>query len=135
MSQSEEEFTAANQGEAPAVGGEGEPVAGGESQPVAAAEDQPVAESEAQPIAESEGEAAAAENGGSGKTKAAAVVAGTGAAVAGIAGGIAVAARDTRRRVLGVPLGKRSRFQRGASVVVDKVQEPARRLGSRFSRD
>ena len=78
---------------------------------------------------------AAAEDGGPGKAKAAAVVAGTGAAVAGIAGGIAVAARDTRRRVLGVPLGKRSRFQRGASVVVDKVQEPARRLGSRFSRD
>jgi hypothetical protein len=69
------------------------------------------------------------------KSKVAAVAAGTGAAVAGIAGGIAVAARDTRRRVLGVPLGKRNRFQRGASAVVDRVQEPARRLGSRFSRD
>ena len=58
------------------------------------------------------------------------------------AGGIAVAARDTRRRVLGVPIGKRSRFQRRASVVADaastvveKVREPAKRVGSRFSRD
>jgi hypothetical protein len=82
-----------------------------------------------------DGEPVGAEDGGSGRSKVAAVAAGTGAAVAGIAGGIAVAARDTRRRVLGVPLGKRSRFQRGASAVVDKVQEPARRLGSRFSRD
>jgi hypothetical protein len=70
-----------------------------------------------------------------GRSKVAAVAAGTGAAVAGIAGGIAVAARDTRRRVLGVPVGKRNRFQRGASAVVDKVQEPARRIGSRFTRD
>jgi hypothetical protein len=72
---------------------------------------------------------------GGGKGKAAAVAAGTGAAVAGIAGGIAVAARDTRRRVLGVPIGKRGRFQRVASEVVDKAQEPVRKLGSRFSRD
>jgi hypothetical protein len=78
---------------------------------------------------------AAHDDEGGGKGKAAAVAAGTGAAVAGIAGGIAVAARDTRRRVLGVPLGKRSRFQRAASTVVDKAQEPVRRLGSRFSRD
>jgi hypothetical protein len=69
------------------------------------------------------------------RSKVAAVAAGTGAAVAGIAGGIAVVARDTRRRVLGVPIGKRNRFQRGASAVVDKVQEPARRIGSRFTRD
>jgi hypothetical protein len=60
----------------------------------------------------------------------------------GMAGGVAVAARDTRRRVLGIPIGKRSRFQRGASVVADaagtvveKVREPANRVGSRFSRD
>jgi hypothetical protein len=66
-----------------------------------------------------------------GKGKAAAAAAGTGAAVAGIAGGIAVAARDTRRRVLGIPVGKRSRFQRAASGVVDR----AKGLGSRFSRD
>ena len=79
---------------------------------------------------------------GGSKSKAVAVAAGTGAAVAGVAGGIAVAARDTRRRVLGIPIGKRSRFQRGASVVADaagtvveKVREPARRVGSRFSRD
>jgi hypothetical protein len=79
---------------------------------------------------------------GGSKSKAAAVAAGTGAAVAGVAGGIAVAARDTRRRVAGIPIGKRSRFQRGASVVVDtagtvveKVREPAKRVGSRFSRD
>jgi hypothetical protein len=79
---------------------------------------------------------------GGSKAKAAAVAAGTGAAVAGVVGGIAVAARDTRRRVLGVPIGKRSRFQRGASVVADaagtvdeKVREPANRVGSRFSRD
>lgn len=70
-----------------------------------------------------------------GKGKVAAVAAGTGAAVAGIAGGIAVAARDSRRRVLGVPLGRRSRVQQTASTVVDKVQEPVRRVGSRFSRD
>jgi hypothetical protein len=97
--------TAADQTEGPAVGGDGEPVATDES------------------------------GGDGGRSKVAAVAAGTGAAVAGIAGGIAVVARDTRRRVLGVPLGKRNRFQRGASAVVDKVQEPARRLGSRFSRD
>ena len=76
-----------------------------------------------------------ADDDGGGKGKAAAVAAGTGAAVAGIAGGIAVAARDTRRRVLGVPVGKRSRFQRAASTVVDRAQEPVRKLGSRFSRD
>ena len=40
-----------------------------------------------------------------------AAVAGAGAAVAGIASGIAVAARDNRRRVLGVPIGKRSRLE------------------------
>ena len=82
-----------------------------------------------------------ADAGGS-KSKAAAVAAGTGAAVAGVAGGIAVAARDTRRRLLGIPIGKRSRFQRGASVVADtagtvveKVREPVKAVGSRFSRD
>jgi hypothetical protein len=76
---------------------------------------------------------------GGSKSKAAVVAAGT---VAGVAGGIAVAARDTRRRVVGIPIGKRSRFQRGASVVADtagtvveKVREPAKRVGSRFSRD
>jgi hypothetical protein len=81
-------------------------------------------------------------DGGSSKSKAAAVAVGTGAAVAGVAGGIAVAARDTRRRVAGIPIGKRSRFQRGASVVADtagavveKVREPGKRVGSRFSRD
>jgi hypothetical protein len=102
-----ETTTASEQTSGPAAGGNGEPVAATEG------------------VGEDEG----------GKSKVAAVAAGTGAAVAGIAGGIAVAARDTRRRVLGVPLGKRNRFQRGASAVVDKVQEPARKLGSRFSRD
>ena len=89
----------------------------------------------------SEGTSESSDAGGS-KWKAAAVAAGTGAAVAGAAGGIAVAARDTRRRVLGIPIGKRSRLQRGASVVADaagtvveKVPEPAKRIGSRFSRD
>jgi hypothetical protein len=89
----------------------------------------------------SEGGSGTGDAGGS-RSKTAAVAAGTGAAVAGVAGGIAVAARDTRRRVLGVPIGKRSRFQRGASVVteaagtvVEKVQEPAKRIGSRFSRN
>jgi hypothetical protein len=110
MSEHEEETTAAEQTEGPAVGGGDEPVA---------TDDAPVA----------------TDDEGGGKGKAAAVAAGTGAAVAGIAGGIAVAARDTRRRVLGVPLGKRNRFQRAASTVVDKAQEPVRRLGSRFSRD
>jgi hypothetical protein len=79
-------------------------------------------------------EATESEESRGGKGKAAAVAAGTGAAVAGIAGGIAVAARDSRRRVLGVPLGRRSRVQQTASTVVDKVQEPVRRVGSRFSR-
>jgi hypothetical protein len=64
-----------------------------------------------------------------------AAVAGAGAAVAGIAGGIAVAARDSRRRVLGVPLGKRSRIEETASTVVGKVGEPVKKVGSRFSRD
>jgi hypothetical protein len=112
MSQSEEgadqmseTTSAAGQTEGPAVGGNSEPVA------------------------QETGDQ------GGGKGKAAAAAAGTGAAVAGIAGGIAVAARDTRRRVLGIPLGKRSRFQRTASTVVDKAKEPARKLGSRFSRD
>jgi hypothetical protein len=75
-----------------------------------------------------------ADEGQGGKSKAAAVAAGTGAAVAGVAGGIAVAARDTRRRILGIPIGKRNRFQRAAGTVKDKVQEPARKIGSRFSR-
>ena len=109
MSQDEETPTAADQTAGPAVGGNGEPVATAETAETA----------------ESEG----------GKAKVAAVAAGTGAAVAGVAGGIAVAARDTRRRVLGVPIGKRTRVQRGASAVVERVQEPARKLGSRFSRD
>jgi hypothetical protein len=86
------------------------------------------------PAVGGDGEPVAQENGGGGKGKAAAAAAGTGAAVAGIAGGIAVAARDTRRRVLGVPVGKRSRFQRTASTVVDKTTGPARKLASRFSR-
>ena len=64
-----------------------------------------------------------------------AAVAGGGAAVAGLAGGIAVAARDSRRRVLGVPVGKRSRLEETASTVVGKVGEPVRKVGSRFSRD
>jgi hypothetical protein len=64
-----------------------------------------------------------------------AAVAGAGAAVAGLAGGIAVAARDSRRRVLGVPVGKRSRLEETASTVVGKVGEPVRKVGSRFSRD
>jgi 1-aminocyclopropane-1-carboxylate deaminase/D-cysteine desulfhydrase-like pyridoxal-dependent ACC family enzyme len=81
------------------------------------------------------GEPVAQEGGGGSKGKVAAAAAGTGAAVAGIAGGIAVAARDSRRRVLGVPVGKRSRVQRTASTVVDKATQPARKLGSRFSRD
>jgi phosphoribosylcarboxyaminoimidazole (NCAIR) mutase len=63
-----------------------------------------------------------------------AAVAGAGA-VAGLAGGIAVAARDSRRRVLGVPLGKRSRLEETASTVVGKVGEPVKKVGSRFSRD
>ncbi|MGH2800820.1 MAG: hypothetical protein ACRDM0_24760, partial [Thermoleophilaceae bacterium] len=90
--------------------------------PAVGGDDQPVATQEP-------------DGGEGGKGKVAAVAAGTGAAVAGIAGGIAAASRDTRRRVLGVPIGKRNRFQRAASTVVDKAQEPARKLGSRFSRD
>jgi hypothetical protein len=99
--------------------------------------DTPTAADQAEgPAVGGDGEPVATDEGGNGgRSKVAAVAAGTGAAVAGIAGGIAVVARDTRRRVLGVPIGKRSRFQRGASAVVDKVQEPARKLGSRFSRD
>ena len=62
---------------------------------------------------ETNGSAEASESTG-GKTKAVAVAAGAGAAVAGIAGGFVVAARDTRRRVLGVPVGKRTRMQQTA---------------------
>jgi hypothetical protein len=112
-----ETTSAAGQAEGPAVGGEGGPVA--------------TQETGAQ---ETEDQGADGQDGG-GKGKMAAAAAGTGAAVAGIAGGIAVAARDTRRRVLGIPLGKRSRVQRTASTVVDKATQPARKLGSRFSRD
>jgi hypothetical protein len=101
-----EDPSAAGQTDGPAVGADGEPVAtGGDGAP-----------------------------GEGGKGKVVALAAGAGAAVAGIAGGIAVAARDTRRRVLGVPIGKRSRVQEAASNVVDKAQEPARKFGSRFSR-
>jgi hypothetical protein len=75
-----------------------------------------------------------------------AAVAGAGAAVAGIAGGIAVAARDSRRRVLGVPIGRRGRLEETASTVVGKVGEPVKKVGepvkkvgsqvsSRFSRE
>ncbi len=64
-----------------------------------------------------------------------AAMAGAGAAVAGLAGGIAVATRDTRRRVLGVPVGKRGRLEETASTVVGKVGEPVKKVGSRFSRD
>jgi hypothetical protein len=64
-----------------------------------------------------------------------AALAGAGAAVAGIAGGIAVAAKDSRRRVLGVPVGKRGRLEETASTVVGKVGEPVKKVGSRFSRD
>jgi hypothetical protein len=64
-----------------------------------------------------------------------AAVAGAGAAVAGIAGGIAVAAKDSRRRVLGVPIGKRGRLEETASAVVGKVGEPVKKVGSRFSRE
>jgi hypothetical protein len=64
-----------------------------------------------------------------------AAVAGADTAVAGIAGGIAVAARDNRRRVLGKPIGKRSRLEETASTVVGKVGEPVKKVGSRFSRD
>ena len=113
--QVEETASAAEQTEGPAVGAGDEPVA-------------------TQEDADTQDDGTTQDEGG-GKGKAAAVAAGTGAAVAGIAGGIAVAARDTRRRVLGVPLGKRGRFQRAASTVVDKAQEPVRKLGSRFSRD
>lgn len=115
MSQSEEgaadqvseSTSAASQTQGPAVGGNGEPVVASD----------------------------AGGSGEGGKGKAAALAVGTGAAVAGIAGGIAVTARDTRRRVLGVPVGKRNRFQGAASTVVDKAQESARKVGSRFSRD
>lgn len=69
-----------------------------------------------------------------GKAKVVAV-AGAGAAVAGIAGGIAVAAKDSRRRVLGVPIGKRGRLEETASTVVGKVGEPVKKVGSRFSRN
>jgi hypothetical protein len=121
--QIDETPSAAGQAEGPAVGGDGEPVAT-ESGPAAA---------ESEPAGTGETDGQDPEGGGKGKVAVAA--AGTGAAVAGLAGGIVVVARDTRRRVLGVPLGKRSRFQRTASAVVDKAMEPGRRLTSRFSRD
>jgi hypothetical protein len=120
MSQGEESTEGQAEGTPPAAEQtEGAPTAAGQTEgPAVGGDGEPVATDEA------------------GRSKVAAVAAaGTGAAVAGIAGGIAVAARDTRRRVLGVPVGKRNRFQRGASAVVDRVQEPARKLGSRFSRD
>ena len=94
-----------------------------------------MSQSEAGPTAADQTEGPAVGTNEGGKGKAAAVAAGTGATAAGIAGGLAVAARDTRRRVLGVPIGRRGRVRRAASTVVDKAQEPARKLGSRFSRD
>jgi hypothetical protein len=78
----------------------------------------------------------AGDGGGKGGTaKTVAVVAGAGVAVAGIAKGIAAAGRDTRRRVAGVPIGKRSRLQEAAGTVVEKVEQQAQAIGSRFSRD
>jgi hypothetical protein len=109
--------SAAGQAEGPAVGGDGEPVA-----------------TDTEPVTSDASDRQDAPRGG-GKGKVAVAAAGTGAAVAGLAGGIVVVARDTRRRVLGVPLGKRSRFQRTASAVVDKAMEPGRRVSSRFSRE
>jgi hypothetical protein len=84
------------------------------------------------------GESAGASTDGGGKglsAKTVAVVAGAGAAVVGIVGGIAAAGRDTRRRVVGVPIGKRSRLQEAAGTVVEKVEQPVQWIGSRFSRD
>jgi hypothetical protein len=112
-----ETTSAAGQAEGPAVGGDGEPVA-----------------TDTEPVTSDASDRQDAPGGG-GKGKVAVAAAGTGAAVAGLAGGIVVVARDTRRRVLGVPLGKRSRFQRTASAVVDKAMEPGRRVSSRFSRE
>jgi hypothetical protein len=70
-----------------------------------------------------------------GRSKAAAVGAGTVAAAVAITGGIVAAARDTRRRIFGVPIGKRSRLQRAAGTVVANVREPTKKLSSRFRRD
>ena len=98
----------------------------------------------AEPSTSTDGEAAGVpeeEDSKGSRSSVGAAAAVTGAAVAGVAGGIAVAARDTRRRILGRPIGKRSRVQRGASAVVDaagtvvgKAQRPAGRLGSRLRR-
>lgn len=116
MSQSEEDAADKVTDSASAAGQTDGPAVGGNDEPVATAEE-------------------GGSNGG-GKGKIVAVAAGAGAAaVAGIAGGIAVAARDTRRKVLGVPVGKQNKVQRTASTVVGKATEPARKIGSRFSRE
>ena len=92
-----------------------------------------MSQTEAQTNTQTEtGTESASSKGNKGKV---AAVAGAGAAVAGIAGGIAVAAKDSRRRVLGVPIGKRGRFEETASAVVGKVGEPVKKVGSRFSRE
>ena len=92
----------------------------------------------AAPEPKSDASKGTSESGDLGGTKSKTAAVAAGAAVAGVAGGIAFAARDTRRRVLGIPIGRRSRFQRGASAVADtagtvveKVREPAKRIGSR----
>ena len=77
---------------------------------------------------ETASETAQSEN--EGRSKLAMVAAATGT-VAGIAGGLAYAARDTRRRVLGVPLGKRGRFQRAAGDAIDRARDEAGRLKER----
>jgi hypothetical protein len=60
------------------------------------------------------------DGGGDGARKLAAPALAVGAAVAGAAGGLAWAARDTRKRVLGVPLGSRSRAQKVAGDIVGR---------------
>lgn len=60
------------------------------------------------------------------------VLAAGGAALAGLAGGVAWAARDTRKRVMGMPLGRRNGLQKSVGTAVERVSGTARGLGQRL---
>ena len=72
-----------------------------------------------------------ADQGGQGG-RAKVVVAAGGAALAGLAGGVAFAARDTRRRVIGLPLGRRSGIQKAAGSLAGRVGGTVRGVGERL---
>jgi hypothetical protein len=78
-----------------------------------------------------------AEPAGQGKVRMIGIVAASTSMAAAVAGALALARRDSRRRVLGVPVGTRPRLERNASAVVGglaALAAPAVALRSRVGR-